>query len=263
MNANTQCNSGTSGKQAGYSLPTLADISYHEPLARAEQERLQRQVHWVYWTQCQHVTSWTRQQHTKLFWTLWESKAFKKTADHHIHPPVRETRCEVNDFPQRRDICAFNTASTNRHKYAQAFLFFSSSVITLFCRAQRQGGRLSGVRICSLCRAGAAAELKYTEPCSISHYDKETFVQWGSLELRPTSCSCPPHAHAAWACCNNNMFNINVARAIGGEDWHTEKEHRTFSLACSIIWENGGRQMVLRLKGVDFLWAWRKQRVYR
>lgn len=55
--------------------------------------------------------------------------------------------------------------------HTHTLIFFSSSLSshrTLFFHAQRQGGPLSDVKMCSLCRASAAVVLKYTQQCRVS-----------------------------------------------------------------------------------------------
>lgn len=50
---------------------------------------------------------------------------------------------------------------------------------------------------------------------SDSHYDTETFVQWGEPEAEADIVHT---LHGAG--CDNSMFNINVVIAAGREDWH-------------------------------------------
>lgn len=143
---------------------------------------------------------------TEIHFGLYEKQ--DKANKLRIQEKQQITTFVVKDFPQRHDICAFiycltlpphNTTRAHTHRSTSFLLYLSEFPLDfvlpcwkarrsfIWCRnvLSPQSWRCCRVRI----RSAAP---------SISHYDKETFVQWGSLELRPTSSTCSPHRHAAW-----------------------------------------------------------------
>lgn len=166
-------------------------------------------------------------------WTFMRIKTEETTTasrKQNVIPFILLSNKSTRFFSHRHDIFAFCTIlPTQTHTHT-----FCSSLCTLFFYAQRQGGPLSDVKICSPCRANAAAELKQTQRCSeFPMTVRKLLYNGGSLKLRLTSSTCPPHTlHGA---CYNNMFNINVVIVVG------EKKNISF-LRYVAVWECSGRQ---------------------
>lgn len=121
------------------------------------------------------------------------SEAFNKTADRHIHPPSCQTRCEVEDFCQTWHLCLcilFRLCLHTLPHTHRGTHFFSSLALFPLCSSFIWCRNLLSLQSQRCCRVKIHSAVQ-----SISHYDKETFVQWGSLKLRQTSSSCPPHTH--------------------------------------------------------------------
>lgn len=105
-------------------------------------------------------------------------------------------------FSERHDIRAFEYSSTlppRSTTHTEPLLLFCSSVSshkTLFFHAQK--ARRSFIwykNVLSLQKQLCCWVKTHSSIQSISHYDRETFVQWGSLRRRPTSSASPPITH--------------------------------------------------------------------
>jgi len=131
--------------------------------------------------------AWTRRRHLFLHSENQDrrnkSEAFQEIAVHHFHPPCQTDEVKnLGFFGSQRHLCLQKSSLSHSHT-----LFFCSSVefpldFVLLCSKGKEALYLM-YKMCSLCRDSSAVKIHQAVQ-SVSLYDTETCVQWGSMKQR-------------------------------------------------------------------------------